>query len=314
MFSDNVLDRWRTFKESAIGKQAIRVARILIFLGIIGFLVAQLAGIGWTEVLRNLPVQPWFYVLFVLLYVSLPVAETLMYRVTWKYDVLRAFPAFIKKRIYNRDVVGYAGEVYFFGWAKDHAGVPKRKAAETIRDNNILSSVSSTLVSVGMLALFLSAGRLSLESLIGRPTMAWFVIAALVVAVLVLVWTRFRRFLFSMEWRHAGIIFGIQVARLVVGQMLQIGQWAVVMPEVSLDIWFTYAAISIILTRIPFLPNQQLIFTSLGIGLSGELGMAKAAVSGMLIMAAALDKLINAALFGLITLTGTDKVTASREA
>ena len=297
-----------------MGKQAIRIVRILIFLGITGLLIAQLAGLGWAEVLRNLPVEPWFYVLFVLLYVSLPVAETLMYRVTWKYDVLRAFPAFIKKRIYNRDVVGYAGEVYFFTWAKDHAGVPKREAAETIRDNNILSSVSSTLVSVGMLALFLSAGRLSLESLIGRPTMAWFVIAALLIAVLVLVWTRFRRFLFSMKWKHAGIIFGIQVGRLVIGQMLQIGQWAVVMPDVSLDIWFTYAAISIILTRIPFLPNQQLIFTSLGIGLSGELGVAKAAVSGMLIMAAALDKLVNAALFGLITLTGSDKKEASRDA
>lgn len=284
----------------------MRSARILLLTGILVLLAWQLTSIGWREMLHNLPIHPLFYIFFVLLYFSLPVAESIIYRISWTFDVVQAFPAFIKKRVYNRDVIGYAGEVYFFDWARKQMGLSKREIAETIRDNNIISSVSSTLVSIVLLGVFLSVGELSLERLLGRQSVTWLLIGLVGVIILIPVWIKFRRFLFSMEMKQAASIFGIQIGRLLLGQVLQIGMWAVVMPDVPMSVWFTYAAVGIILSRIPFLPNQMLIFTSIGLGLSGSMSVPQAPLAGMLVVAASLDKVLNAALFGWITLTKRD--------
>lgn len=293
-----------------MGRHLVRWTRLALLLGIVALLAWQLTDIGWKRMLTHLPVHPLFYVLFLLLYVLLPVAESFIYRITWEFDVFRAFPAFIKKRIFNKDVVGYSGEVYFFDWARKQVGLPKRAIAETIRDNNIISSVASTVVSVVLLAVFLTVGELSLDRLVGERVLTWLLLSGVGFLILIPVWIRFRHFLFSMAWRTAGVILAIQVGRLVAGQVIQIGMWAVVMPDVPLTVWFTYAAVSIILSRIPFLPNQMLVFTSIGVGLSGALSVAQAPLASMLVVAAGLDKLLNLALFGLITLTGKDRKAA----
>ncbi len=300
-------EKWRRFRETRAGHAFVSTLRVVLLVGILVLLGWQLTSVGWSEVFRNLPVHPLFYLLFLLLYVLLPVAESFIYRVTWEFDVLKAFPAFIKKRIFNKDVVGYSGEVYFFEWARKQVGLPKRAIAETIRDNNIISSVASTVVSVVLVSIFLTAGELSLDRLVGERMVMWFLLSVVGFVILIPLWIRFRHFLFSMEWRTAGIILLIQVGRLITGQILQIGMWAVVMPDVPLTVWFTYAAVSIILSRIPFLPNQMLVFTSIGLGLSGPLSVAQAPLASMLVVAAGLDKLLNLTLFGLITLTGRDR-------
>jgi len=307
------MEDWRTFRATETGRHLVRWMRLALLASIVALLAWQLTEVGWKNMLYNLPVHPVFYMLFALLYVSLPLAETWIYRITWDFDAVRAFPAFIKKRVFNKDIVGYSGEVYFFDWARKQVNLPKRAVAETIRDNNIISSVASTLVSVVLLSVFLTAGELSLDRLLGERLTMWLVLSIVGIVVLIPLWIRFRHFLFSMKWRTAGIILLIQIGRLVVGQFLQIGMWAVVMPDVPLAVWFTYAAVSIILSRIPFLPNQMLVFTSIGLGLSGPLSVAQAPLAGMLVVAAGLDKLLNVTLFGLITLTGRDRNAAHAE-
>ena len=79
-----------------------------------------------------------------------------------------------------------------------------------------------------------------------------------------------------MAAKTALLIFGVLLVRLIVGQVLQIGMWAVAMPEVSLPVWFTFAAASIIVSRIPFVPNRDLIFLGLGVSLSGVVGISEA--------------------------------------
>lgn len=294
-------DRWRIIAASRPGRFLIRLVRTLFLIAILVYLVWTLGELGWAEVLANLPTQPLFYVLFLALYFLLPVAEVVMYRLTWTFDALRSFPAFLKKRVYNREVMGYSGEVYFFSWARREIGGPETRLLETIRDNNILSSVSSTLVVVILLTVFLFAGELRLGELIGEDWAAYLVGGTLLTAGLIPLGYRYRRFLFSMPARTALLILGLQSLRLLVGQVLQIGQWAVVMPEVPLQVWFTYAALSLIVTRIPFLPNQNLVFMGAGIELSHAVDISTASIAGMLLVTNVLDKVLNLALFGLAT-------------
>jgi len=298
----SVTAAWKRFSTSERGRAVLRVGRWLFMLGVVGYLVYELSRVGWEAIWKALPTQPLFYVLFLLLYFSLPLVEMLIYRVSWVYDAWRSFPAFIKKRVYNRDVMGYSGEVYFYTWARKNVGISELRVLETIRDNNILSSAASTLVALGLLLVFLSIGHIRVSDWLGAHSVYYAVGGAVLLAVLLPIAMRFRRYLFSMPARAALLIFGIQCARLMVGQVLQISQWAVVMPEVSLDVWFTFAAVSIILTRIPFIPNQSLIFLGVGVELSGIVDISTASVAGMLLVVSVLDRVMNAGLFGLITL------------
>lgn len=305
---------WRQFSASRRGQVTLRVLRGLLLVGLLGFLAFKLTRIGWAPVWEHLPTRPLFYLLFVLLYLLLPLTEMLIYRIVWRYDVWRAFPAFLKKRIYNREVLAYSGEVFFVTWARRHVGLPARSVAETIRDNNILSAAASTTIALILLGVFLYVGRLRITDLIGTHGLSYVAGGVVLAVILGVLAHRFRRYLFSMAARTALLIFGIQCTRLVLGQALQIAQWAVVMPEVPLSVWFTFAAVSIILTRIPFLPNQNLIFMGVGVELSSSLGIPEAAMFSMLGVLVALDKLVNFGLFVAVSLAERRQAPARAEA
>ena len=295
------------FVQSERGRFLLKWARIVFLMGILGYLALKLSEIGWMAVWEALPTHPLFYLFFLLLYVSLPLTEMLIYRVTWRYDVRRSLPAFFKKRVYNRDVMGYAGEVYFFAWARKNVDLNDKEIAKTVRDNNIISSAASTLIALVLLGVFLYIGYFRITDLINDQVLSYLIGGGLLVAVLIPLGLRFRKYIFSMALSTTLLIFAIQCGRLLVGQVLQISQWAVVMPDVNLSVWFTFAAVSIILTRIPFIPNQSLIFLGVGVELSSTVGIPEAAMFSMLGVLAALDKLLNFGLLAFMAFQRPDK-------
>lgn len=293
--------RWATFSESTFGRRVISLTKILALSAILAFLAYEVNQVGWRAVIQNPPTTPLFYILFLLLYFELPVVELFIYRQAYHFPLVKSFPAFIKKRVLNRDVIGYSGEIFFFSWARRRFETTDAHLAKTIRDNNIISSAASTLVAVVLLAIFLFLGQISITDLIGEKTGYYVLIGALTLGILIPVVIRFRHYMFSMPLTTALTIFAMQVGRLVVGQALQIGMWTVVIPEVPMGTWFSYAAISIALTRVPFLPNHALIFAGAGIALSTKMGVPEAPWASLLLVATALDKVLNIGLFGLIT-------------
>lgn len=295
-------DRWTRFSASSQGKGVIRWTKrgLLATIGI--YLVWKLREIGWQAVWAERPKALLFYALFLLIYFSLPLTEILIYRVTWRYDMWRSVPAFIKKRIYNKGVLGYSGEVYFYGWASKNLHLTDREIAETIRDNNIISSVASTLVALSLIFFFLTYGELNLQRWIGKPNWTYLGVAVVLLAVLVPLAIRYRRYLYAMPLKATLAIFVIQCVRLLVGQVLQIAQWAVVMPDVALNKWFTLAAVSLIISRIPALPNQSVVLMGVAVELSTRLGIPTAGMFSMMGVLAALEKVMNVGLFTLLTL------------
>ena len=299
--------KWARFAESERGRRALKGARAVFFVGIVVFLLYELRDVSWREVGTALPTNPLFYLIFLVLYFLLPIAECFIYRITWTFDAWKSLPAFVKKRIYNKDVLGYSGEVYFYTWARKNVGLSDLEILKTIRDQNIVSSAASTMVAVVLLAVFLYAGQINLTDLIGQQEASYLVGGAVVMLILAALAIRLRRYLFSMAFKTANVIFVVHLARLVVGQALLIGMWAVAMPEVSLPIWFTFAAASIIVTRIPFIPNRDLIFLSLGVSLSSVVGISEAGVFAMLGAITVFSKVVNLAFFSALSLLGRKK-------
>ena len=122
--------------------------------GIISYLLYKIYEIGVDQVITNMPVDPLFYLIILCIYFSLPLSEILIYRVKWAFDIKKTFIIFIKKKVINTDVFGYAGEVYFVYWVKNNLKIPVGDAFTFIKDNNVLSSISSTAVSLILLFFF----------------------------------------------------------------------------------------------------------------------------------------------------------------
>jgi hypothetical protein len=192
--------------------------------------------------------------------------------------------------------------VYLYFWARDR--VPDwtdRDLAHAIKDNAILSSVASTIVAFGLLAGFLFSGVVALPASVAGHEALYAVGAVLVVAVAVAVGVKFRGAVFGLAGRLLAAVFGLHIARLLVVMTLQILEWDVVVPDVELEIWFTFLSLQIITGRIPFLPSRDLIFMAAGIELAGAVQVSKATIAGVLGVHSVLDKSVNLLLFGAVS-------------
>lgn len=127
-----------------------------------------------------------------------------------------------------------------------------------MKDNNIISSVASTLICIGLLAGFFFTGQIKLIQQIAGENQYYFLAGAVVIIVLVTLFIKFRHTVISMPIKTAYKIFGIQTVRLLLGQILILLMFYVVLPDVPLYIWFTFMAVSLILSRIPFCPIKIL--------------------------------------------------------
>lgn len=294
---------WDAFADSTRGRQSLRVGRYLLVGAILAYLAYQLAGIGWADVLRSFPTTPWFYATVLAMYAILPLAEVLIYSRVWNLDTRASLPILLRKRVLNTDVVGYSGEVYLFGWAKQHLETgTARSLALAIKDNLIISSMMSVASAVGILVVLLATGYVTLGDVMQNPTPGYLVAGGAAIAFAGGLVVQFRRSIFTLPRALLGWMFGVHGGRFLLSNALQVVQWWVVIPEAPFSTWATLLAVLIITNRIPLLPSRDLFFAGAGIGMAAGLGIPQAAMAGMLLVRSALDRILNTGLFGLTLL------------
>lgn len=260
---------------------------------IIIYLIREVLKIGWRETLTLLPVQPWFYILFLVLYFALPISEYFIYKIVWPINFRNSISAFITKKIYNNSIVGYSGDFYLSWWASQSLGKSKKEALSVVKDNAILSTVGSSLFAVIMLVLFLVFGDKP-ERFINTSYLSYSILALVVLLLVALVLPKkFRQKIFQLGFKVSLSIVGIHFVRLLFLGTIQIVQWQIVMPDINLATWITYVALQIITTRIPLVPNRDLLFMAMGIELASTLNLPLAAITALFLASNILDKLVN---------------------
>lgn len=292
---------WNRVSNHPATAKVMNYARRIIVLAVVAVIIYQLFDIGWKEVLSSLPTQPAFYLLFIFLYFTLPVAEIFIYRQIWQFPPLEGFKTFLKKKVYNEELVGYSGEVHLFMWGRRHVNKKDKEILKNIRDNAIISSMTSNLVAVGLIAFLILGGYIALDALIGELDLLYTTVAIVLIAVLIALLIYFRKYLFDLPARTASVIFAFYMVRFLIHHGLLMAMWAIVIPGTPLSVWFTFLALVIVINRVPFLPSKDLVFVWAGIELSHMLEMASAAVAGMLLVYSVLKKVTNLALFLLLS-------------
>lgn len=294
---------WPTRVQAALqtrrGRAVLRVGRWALVLGVLGWLGFQLSSIGWGEVWASRPRTPWFYVIWLGLYLQLPLIEAVIYRVVWGVPMRAVLPPILRKRALNQDLVSYSGEAYFFSWARRHLDHPDRLLFGTLKDNAIASALATWTAAILLLCVFLATDQIVLTDLIGDASLAYVTAGVVLAAGVVGLGIWFRGTLLTLAPRTVLGLYGAHLARfLVIVYVLQILQWWVVLPEAPLEVWATMLAVITVVNRLPLLPAKDLIGIGAVLGMTGLLEASASVIAAMLLTRSVLDKTANVALFG----------------
>lgn len=278
------------FAKTPKGKRLGRYGRRLVTAAVLAYLVYRVSAIGWDEVWASLPRTPWFYVLFAGIYFTQPLTQAVIYQKIWPTSLRSLIPAALIKRVYDREVLSYSGDVYLYGWARDRLRLSALDVFHSIKDNAIVSSIASTGIAFGLLAYFVASGAVPLPDLAAGEWWAYGG-GALCIGVIVAVAVRkLWRSMFKLPLQLLGVLFALHVFRIALAQVLQVTQWSVVEPTIPLEVWFAFLAAQIMTGRIPLLPSKDLLFLAAGIEMAGAVNVAPALIAGLLGTQSVLDK------------------------
>lgn len=257
-------------------------------------LARELLDNGLEALWRHVPASPAFYLAFALLYMSAPTFDWLIFRRLWGLPAA-GLVALLKKRIANEVVVGYSGDAYFYVWARARM---KMVAAPfgAVKDVTILSAVAGNLITLAMVVVSLPIAR----GLMSPDMFKMVAGSAAVTLAISLPFLIFSRRVFSLPRRTLWWIFAMHCLRLAFGSLMIAVAWAFAMPDVTLGMWLFLAAARLLVSRLPLVPNKDLLFANFAILLIGQ----GAALSDLMAFTAALTLAVHVALTGVFALYG----------
>lgn len=272
----------------------------LLSLAMVVGLGMELFGEGLLALERSVPTHPGFYVCFLLLYMSPPTFDYVIFRRLWRIP-FSGLIALHKKRIANEVVFGYSGEAFFYAWARQRM---KMVAAPfgAVKDVSILSAIAGNAITLAMIvvALPFASDLLTPDQF---RTLAW---STAIIIGMSLPFLLFSRRVFSLERRELWWVFGIHCLRLICGSTLIALAWHFAMPEVSIGMWLFLAAGRLLVSRLPLVPSKDLLFANFAIILIGQ----GEALSELVALTAAFTLLMHVVLivaFGLLALVRKDR-------
>lgn len=263
-------------------------------------LAHELFGEGLIALRQTVPTQPAFYICFLLLYMLPPTLDYVIFRRLWGLP-LEGLIALHKKRIANDVVIGYSGEAYFYAWARQRM---KMVAAPfgAVKDVSILSAIAGNSITLAMIAIAtpFAAGLLTPDQF---RTLAWSTAAIIATS---LPFFLFSRRVFSLERPTLWWVFGVHCLRIIGGSTLIALAWHYAMPDVSIGMWLFLSAGRLLVSRLPLVPNKDLLFANFAIILIGQ----GEELSELIALTAALMLAVHIVLiaaFGLIMLLRKDR-------
>lgn len=224
----------------------------------------QLLGGGGQGLARAAPDGPLFYALFTALYLAPSAFDWLIFRRLWRLP-RAGFAALVRKRIANEVLFGYAGEAYFYAWARARAHVVTGPFA-AVKDVTILSAMAGNAVTLVAVAVAFPFAR----GLFGAGGVPAMLLSGGVVIASSVPFLLFRARVFSLERGALWWVFSVHCLRIVTGSLLLALAWGAALPHVAPTIWLLLAATRLLVTRLPLVPNKELVFANLAILLIGR--------------------------------------------
>ena len=244
-----------------------RWATPVLSVAILAAVIYQLTSndlLDFARLRALVPTNPWFWIVFALYYFAPVVADFAIFRRLWRIP-FEGFIALTRKLVSNELLFGYVGEVYFYSWAR------KKVAMDTspfgaVKDAAILSALVGNACTLAMMAVaYPLIGNLQL----GIASRTILVSVGFVILVSVLV-VMFGNRLFSLTKSELWMVSGIHFARIVATTGLVALAWSLALPFVEFSWWVILATSRLLISRLPFMPNKDVVFAGVAVFLVGH--------------------------------------------
>jgi hypothetical protein len=218
--------------------------------------------INITMLRQMLPTDVGFWLVFGANYFSGPIGDWIIFRRLWRIP-WSGLGALIRKLVTNELVFGYLGETQFYAWARANMTVAPFGA---IKDVAVLSALVGNIATMALLACcwpLVTAVALGVDTRSAALSLAAVLLSSFAMFV-------FRQKLFTLPSGQLRFIAGIHTARTAVALVLSALLWHLVLPQVALRLWLVMSAFRMLVSRLPFVPNNELLFAGFVVFLLGR--------------------------------------------
>ena len=257
-------------------------ASILLSILLIAAILRELSLVDLAAAFTLRPLPPVFYAAFLVFFLGSPFIEWLILRRLWQAP-FSGFWAILRKMVYNEMLISYLGDAYLFAWLRRELPRVERPFA-VVKDMAIVSAFTGsvlTLLAIAVAWPFFpqveQAGLgTSIPLALALPLASGGAIAL------------FRNKLLSLPRREIAWIGWACGIRVVAQTFAAVVMWWSLLPQVPLTTWLVLAAIRMVSTRLPLVPNKDIAFAAVTVALIGDHdGIAPMIVmiTGLVIMA-----------------------------
>ena len=262
------------------GRQWQKWLSAAISMLLIAVITHQLGRLDRHQLLAAIPASPGFWIALIAWYLTLPLSEWIIFRRLWGLP-LEGLAALLRKLVSNEVLMGYSGELTFYAWARRHSGLTSAPFG-AIKDVSILSALAGNITTLLMVliawpfATWLHGGIAMRDGLLS-------VGVVLLVSIGV---AMFNRRIFSLPGHQLRFILAVLLARIATTTLLSALLWHCALPAVPAALWLVLAALQLLVTRLPFVPNKDLVFANVAIlivGSNSDIGHLVAIVAGLIL-------------------------------
>ena len=283
-----------------------RVLTIVLSLLVIAAALYQMRAIEPGRILGLVPASPSFWLLFLLGFMAGPLSEWYIFNRLWGVG-WPALGALTRKLVFNELLLGYLGEAYFYAWARKNRQVEAAPFG-AVKDVAILSAMTGNLMTLAMIALAIPfLDLLPLGEY--RVAIGWSLAFVVGTSLAATVW---RKSLFSLTTSELHMVFWAHLARIIATTLISATLWFMVLPDTPIGWWLVLAAIRLLISRLPFVPNKDVVFAGVAVLAAGaqlQIAELMAMMAGLILCA----NLIAGCAFALIDLmTGERRLALTR--
>ena len=277
------------------------LASMAVSLALLVAVALQFKDLDFAKVQGLIPASPVFWVAFAVYYFAGPISEWVVYRRLWAMPVA-GIGALLRKLVANELLLGYLGEAQFYAWAR-----ARTRLSETpfgaIKDMTILSALvgnGATLVMLAFAWPYVSGGQLGMEGTTAFASLGVVLLTSLGILLL-------RRQLFTLPKADLWFISAAHLVRIVVILIASAVMWHAVLPGVAITLWLVLATLRMLVSRLPLMPNKDVVFAGITVLLLGK-GADVAALMAMMAVLLLVAHLMIGTIFGLTGLFDAEKV------
>jgi hypothetical protein len=290
-----LLARLAAHRWSRIGLQLLRWGIPIALLAIIG---RRLTELGWREIWIARPGAAGFYVLLVLQFFIQPFGDYFVYRGLWGRAQTPPMAVILKKRLLNTFMLDYSGEAYFYFWAQARLELAPGLLVHGIKDSNVLSAGAGLAMVYLIVLALLATGGLTIPAALSDHGL-WYMLAGSVPLILCAGLVLGHRKLTALSPRQMAVTFAIHFTRALLVLGIEFGLWEMSGALPTAVACLQFVALRLVVTRLPLVPNKDLIFVGAGIAAAGITNVSVTPVATVLVILAAADLVLAASVASL---------------